>query len=199
MSKSAALKSYGFTLVELLVVIVVTGFAYLAFNTFTNNYLLLYTHYQQDGLDFTELADESQRVASVLRGLTDIVSESSNSLTIYAYFSPADAYVSEVTYYLNSSNTELLASVTPMTADPPNGTPEVNDTTTYTILSHYYQAPGTSLFQYYSDGSLQTLPISDEHSITAIQINLAEPTTTPSPNGQTLSTMVSLRNRIDIL
>ena len=193
------LNTSGFTLVELLIVIAIVGFVWLAFSMFTNNYLLLYTQYEQDGLNFTELANQSQRVASVLRGLTDIVSESSNSLTVYAYFSPRDAYVSEVSYYLNTSGTELLATVTPMTANPPIGTLETSEATTYTIISHYYQAPGVSLFQYYTAGTLLTLPISDEHSITAIQVNLAEPTAEKSPNGQSLATMVSLRNRASVL
>ena len=185
----------GFTLVELLVVIVLVTIMFVSFGTFFTNYLILYSKYQQDGSDFTELATQSQRVGQVLRGLTDIISESANSITVYAYFSPSDTYVSQVEYYLNGNNTQLLASVTPMTANPPIGTPITAQTKTYTIISNYYQAPGSSLFTYYDDSdNVMTLPISDEHSIMEIQVNLAEPAT-HSSGGQNLSVTVSLRNR----
>lgn len=188
-------KTAGFTLVELLVVITLVAIMFVSFGTFFTNYLILYSKYQQDGSNFTELASQSQRVAQVLRGLTDIVSESSNDLTVYAYFSPSDTYVSEVHYYLNSNGTKLLADVTPMTANPPIGTPITSATKTYTIISNYYQASGTNLFTYYdaSDTAL-TPPVSDEHSIIEIQVALAEPGS-HTKTGQTLSVTVSLRNR----
>ncbi len=188
-------KTTGFTLVELLVVIVLVTIMFVSFGTFFTNYLILYSKYQQDGSNFTELANQSQRVAQVLRGLTDIVSESANSLTVYAYFSPADTYVSEVNYYLADNNTELMATVTPMTANPPIGTLISSETKTYTIISNYYQVAGTNLFTYYdASGTALSLPISDEHSIIEIQVSLAEPDS-HTKTGQSLSVTVSLRNR----
>ncbi len=185
----------GFSLVELLVVISLVAIIVVTFSSFFNNYLILYSKYQQDSLSFTELAAQSQRVSQVLRGLTDIVSESANDLTAYAYFSPVDTYVSQVRYYLNSTGTALLVDVTPMTANPPIGTLITANKKTYTIISRYYQAPGGSLFSYYdASGTALTLPISDEHSILEIQVNLAEPATHTS-KGQALSITVSLRNR----
>jgi type II secretory pathway pseudopilin PulG len=185
----------GFTLVELLVVIVLAVLLFIVFGTFFTNNLLLYSKYQSDASNFTELANQSQRVADVLRGLTDIISESSNDLSVYAYFSPADTYVSIVHYYLNSSGTKLLADVTPMTANPPTGSPITSSLKTYTIISNYYQAPGTSLFTYYdASGDVLTLPIADEHSIIEIGVNLAEPGS-HTANGQQLGVTVSLRNR----
>lgn len=188
-------KTTGFTLVELLVVIVLVTIMFVSFGTFFTNYLILYSKYQQDGSNFTELANQSQRVAQVLRGLTDIVSKSANSLTVYAYFSPADTYVSEVNYYLADNNTELMATVTPMTANPPIGTLISSETKTYTIISNYYQVAGTNLFTYYdASGTALSLPISDEHSIIEIQVSLAEPDS-HTKTGQSLSVTVSLRNR----
>lgn len=185
----------GFTLVELMVVISLVGIIFVTFSSFFTNYLLLYTKYQQDGTAFTELASQSQRIADVLRGVTDIVSESSNDLVVYAYFSPVDSYVSQVHYYLSANGKQVLATVTPMTSNPPVGTLETSLAKTYTIISSYYQAPGGSLFNYYdASGTVMSLPIADEHSIMEIQVNLAEPATHTS-NGQTLSTTVSLRNR----
>ena len=185
----------GFTLVELLVVILLIGVVFGSFGSFFTNYLILYSKYQQDGSNFTEIANQSQRVAQVLRGLTDIVSETTNDLVVYAYFSPADTYVSQVHYYLSSSGKALMATVTPMTANPPIGTLITASTKTYTIISNYYQASGTNLFTYYdATGTAMSLPISDEHSIIEIQVTLAEPDS-HNKNGQSLSVTVSLRNR----
>jgi prepilin-type N-terminal cleavage/methylation domain-containing protein len=185
----------GFTLVELLVVISVVAVIFITFASFFTNYLILYSKYQQDAGNFTELANQSQRIADVLRGLTDIVSESANDLTAYAYFSPVDTYVSQVRYYLNTAGTAVMVDVTPMTANPPIGTPITARKKTYTIISKYYQVTGSSLFSYYdASGTVLSLPIGDEHSIMEIQVNLAEPGTHTS-KGQTLSITVSLRNR----
>lgn len=185
----------GFTLVELMVVISVVAVMFISFGTFFTNYLILYSKYQQDASSFTELASQSQRIADVLRGVTDIVSESANDLVVYAYFSPADTYVSLTHYYLNANGTAVMVDVTPMTANPPIGTPITASKKTYTIISNYYQPAGGSLFNYYdASGTQLTLPISDEHSILEIQVNLAEPAT-HTKNGQTLNITVSLRNR----
>lgn len=185
----------GFTLVELLVVISVLAVMVASFGTFFTNYLILYSKYQKDGTDFTELAQQSQRVADVLRGVTDLVSVSANDLTAYAYFSPVDTYVSQVRYYLNANATAVMVDITPMTANPPIGVPIPASKKTYTIISDYYQAPGGSLFNYYdASNTPMALPISDEHSIMDIQVNLAE-VGSHAKNGQNLSTTVSLRNR----
>jgi prepilin-type N-terminal cleavage/methylation domain-containing protein len=186
---------HGFTLVELLVVISLVSVIFVTFGSFFDNYLVLYSKYQKDATNFTELANQSQRIADVLRGLTDITAESANSLTAYAYFSPVDSYVSQVHYYLNATNTAVLVDVTPMTSNPPIGTLITANEKTYTIITNYFQASGVNLFNYYDpSGTLLTLPISDEHSIQSIQVNLAEPGT-HTKNGQTLSITVGLRNR----
>ena len=185
----------GFTIVELLVVIVLVALLFVTFSSFFTNYLILYSKYQQDSTAFTELASESQRVSDVLRGLTDIVSESANDLTVYAYFAPTDTYVSQIHYYLGNGGTSLQADVTNMTANPPNGGLIAGSTKTYTIISNFYQPAGSSLFTYYdASGAAMTLPISDEHSILEIGVNLAEPAS-HTTQGQTLSITVSLRNR----
>ena len=188
-------KTAGFTLIELLVVISIVGLISGAFLTFFITNFTFYIDYQYNAINFSELASQSQRVASVLRSLTDIVSESANDIQVYAYFSPADTYVSLVHYYLNAQGTALMADVTPMTANPPIGTPITASKVTYTIMNNYYQAPGSSLFTYYDvSGTQLTLPITDEHSIIEIQVNLSEPVARFS-NGQSINVKVSLRNR----
>jgi len=187
----------GFTIVELTIAITIAFLvsltAYSIFSTLLNQYFGL----QADGSEFTNLASQSQRIANVLRGLTDIVSESANDLTVYAYFSPNDTYVSEIHYYLNANSTALYADVTPMTANPPIGTPITGQKVTYTIIDNYYKLPGLNLFNYLdSSFNVLSLPISDENSIKGIQINLAVPADFPTQSGnQEISLQISLRNR----
>ena len=187
----------GFTLIELLVVIVVVGVLYATFAEFFDNNLILFLNQQQNSMNLTELQAASQRIADVLRGTTDIVSDGPNQLSVYAYFSPVDNYVSLVNYYLNSSGTQLLASVTPMTSNPPIGTPITSETQIYTIISNYYNAPGNSLFTYYDlNGDILTPPVSNEQSIINIGINLDEPIANSSNNQvQSINLFVNLRNR----
>ena len=166
-----------------------------SFGSFFLNYLKLYSKYQSDSLDFNQLASQSQRIADVLRGATDLITVQANTITAYAYFSPVDAYVSQVTYYKSANGKSLLADVTPMTANPPSGTLLTAQKKTYTIINNFYQPSGGVLFVYYdSTGTAMSLPITDEHTILQIQVNLAAKAT-HTKNGQTLSTTVSLRNR----
>lgn len=178
-----------------MVVISVIAVMFISFGTFFTNYLILYTKYQQDANDFSELANQSQRIADVLRGATDLVSESANDLTVYAYFSPADTYVSLTHYYLSANGQAVMVDVTPMSANPPIGTLLAGQTKTYTIITNFYEPAGGSLFNYYdASGTQLSLPIGDEHSIIDIQVNLAEPGS-HTKNGQNLNITVSLRNR----
>jgi prepilin-type N-terminal cleavage/methylation domain-containing protein len=188
-------KPRGFTLVELLIVMSLVGILFTSFGVFFSGYLKLYTSYQTDASNFTELAQQSQRISKVVRGIVDITSVGSNDLTAYAYFSPGDTYTSVVRYYLASGNTKLLVDVTPMTANPPIGTPISASKRTYTIISNYYKKTGVNLFDYYdTTGALLTLPVANQHVITTINVNLYEPAS-HSSNGQQMSTSVSLRNR----
>lgn len=187
----------GFTLIELVVVITLIGIigtaSYTFFNTSTNQYLAI----QQDGIVFGDLAAQSQRVAQVLRGLTDITTATSNDITIYAYFYPNDTYVSLIHYYKNAGGTSLFADVTPMTANPPIGTPITASLKTYTIIGSLYAAAGVNTFTYLdSYGTTLALPISDLHTIKEIQVSLAVPVKSPTATGNdAITLLVSLRNR----
>lgn len=184
----------GFTLIEVIVAMVLMGIMSATAFLFFNNTFSQYFALQKDGSNFTDLAAQSQRIANVLRGLTDIVSETSNDLVVYAYFSPSDTYTSQIHYYENANGTMLLADVTRMTANPPIGTLITTSTKTYTIISNFYQAPSVNLFTYLgSSGNVLSMPIADEHAIKGIQVNLAAPTSTAS--SQSVQLQVSLRNR----
>jgi prepilin-type N-terminal cleavage/methylation domain-containing protein len=185
----------GFTIPELLIVMVVATFVSISMFLFANALISRYFPLEDEGVSFSEMSRSSQRIASVVRGLTDITQATSNGMTIYSYFSPSDTYVSLVSYYIN--NNKLMADVTPMNANPPTGTPITANKKTYTIVSNLYLPGGLQLFVYLDEtGTPLTLPIADLHTVKGIQINLGIPLTTPSRNGSdTISLQVSLRNR----
>jgi prepilin-type N-terminal cleavage/methylation domain-containing protein len=195
--RAAPVGQNGFTIVELAIVMVLVGLvsitAYSFFNTSLNQYIAL----QQNGTSFAELSAQSQRIANVVRGTTGIISAGDNDFEAYAYFAPDDTYVSQIHYYLNASSTSLMADVTPMTANPPIGTPLPAQKRTYTIIENFYTFGGVSLFTYLdaSYGTIAT-PIADLNSIKAIKINLAVPSNAPTKNSnQQISLQISLRNR----
>lgn len=187
----------GFTLVETVVVLTLISIVSTIIFTFYTTSINQYFALQQDGMVFSDLAQQSQRVAMVLRGATDISAASADEMTLYAYFAPTDAYVSLVRYYLADSNTKLLADVTPLTANPPNGTLLTAQKKTYTIIDSYYKATGVPLFTYLdSAGAAYTLPIADLHTIKGIKVILVSPVKSPTVTGtDTFEVQVSLRNR----
>ena len=177
-----------------MVIVAVLATAFITFfSTSINQYLALH----QDSTNIGDLAIKSQRIAKILRGSTDIISAASTDLSVYAYFTPLDTYVSQIRYYKNATGTVLLADITPMTSNPPIGSPITASKQTYTIIDNFYSLPGVDTFQYLD--SLNTplpLPISDLKTIKGIQINLAEPfTTTIAQGSNPMSLIVSLRNR----
>lgn len=187
----------GFTIVELVIVLVLIGIVTTALYSFFNNSTAQYFGLQTDSTAFTDLASQSQRLANVLRGLTDVVTPNSNDITVYAYFSPNNTYVSLIRYYLGNSNKILYADVTPMTANPPIGTPITTNKRTFVVIDNFSQISGVNLFNYLdSAGNILAMPITDEHLIKGIQINLSVPSPAPSPTAkQSMSLNVSLRNR----
>lgn len=152
---------------------------------------------QQSSVNFSQLDGSIQKLADVIRGATDFVSIGSNDMSLYAYFSPDDQYVSLVHYYLNAQQNELLADVTPMTGNPPGGTPITANMKTYTIISNYKFSSSFNLFTYLDAyGNTLTMPISDEHIIKGVTITLEVPQNNPGTSGgQTMVLTVSLRNR----
>jgi len=193
--KPSKSKQKGFTIVEVLIVLVVTvivgTIAFGFFNSSFDQYLGL----QQDGVQFGDMALQSQRIGAVLRGLTGINNAAANDLQIYAYFSPNDTYVSLVHYYINGSS--LLADVTHMTANPPIGTLINSSKITYTVIDKVYPVNGVNIFDYLdASGTALSFPVSDLNTIKSIKVNLSVPSTGPTANSySTISNQVSLRNR----
>ena len=180
-------------LVVISLLAIIVAIFYGSFNTLVFQYFKL----QKTGTQATELSISTQRIANVLRGTTDFISVGENDVTVYAYFSPSNSYVSQVRYYLSGDQKSLLADVVPMTANPPTGTPLTGQMKTYTIVENYYKDPSVDLFTYLdASGNELALPIADQHVIKGLNIVLAVPKTdAASPGSQTVSMNVSLRNR----
>jgi prepilin-type N-terminal cleavage/methylation domain-containing protein len=187
----------GFTLIEMLVtmglITIIAIASYTVINSSTRDFLSL----QQDGVVFGDLASQSQRIAQVLRGLTDITQATADEITCYAYFYPQDSYVSLVHYYKNAAGNILYADVTPMTSNPPIGTPISASKKTYKIIDPFYAPSGVSTFTYLDPYGVQLpIPVTDLHTIKEINVTLAVPVTSPIKNSNdTISLLVSLRNR----
>lgn len=186
----------GFTLVELLVTLVMVVMVGITFLVIFKSTLFNFINMQADASSSVQLNTQANRVATVLRSVTGINSAAADDLVVYAYFYPSDSYVSLLHYYLQTSGkvTKLMADLTPMSANPPLGTPITAQKRTFTIIDNYYQASGVSLFTYLdASGSALAVPITDLQTIKGVQVTL---TSKMSNNAnQTLSVQVSLRNR----
>lgn len=187
----------GFTIAELIIGIVLVGVVSTIAYTLLNTNLSQYLYLQKDGTAFTDLASQSQRLANILRGSTDIVDAQNNEVTVYAYFFPNNTYVSKIRYYLNAQGTILYADVTPMTSNPPVGTPITANKKTFTIIPIFYKSSSVNLFKYLdAAGNTLAVPVSDLHIIKGLTINLAVPGDKSSnTTSQSMSLTVSLRNR----
>ena len=187
----------GFTITELTVVIVLIGLLTTSLFAFFNTTSTQYFALHEDSVQFGDLANQTQRVAKVVRGLTDITQATADELTFYAYFYPNDTYVSLVHYYKSPDGKILYADVTPMTANPPNGALITSSKKTYTVLNPLKNVAGLNIFTYQdASGNTLPMPVADLHTIKGVSITLAVPSKNPGPNGaSTMSLSVSLRNR----
>ena len=186
----------GFTLIELMVSIVLMAIIGTTFLVFFKSSFFNYLNLQTDASALTQLNTQSARIATVLRGTTGITSVAANDFVGYSYFYPSDSYVSVIHYYLQTSGTitVLKADVTPMTANPPIGSPQTDKLRTYTIIDNFYQPAGTSLFTYLDqNGAALSLPITDLTTIKGIQISLAAKGSNNS--NQAITVQVNIRNR----
>ncbi|OGL30646.1 hypothetical protein A3F37_03420 [Candidatus Saccharibacteria bacterium RIFCSPHIGHO2_12_FULL_41_12] len=187
----------GFSLIELMLIIAIVGVITTTIYTFFNNSISQYLALQTNNVRHGELTIQSQRMASLVRGLTDINVATTSELSMYAYLSPRDTTVSLIRYYKSTDGTKLYADVTPMSANPPTGTPVTADIKTITLLDNFYTVGGINLFTYLdSAGNTLANPVTDLRAIKGIKITLAVTSTAPVVNSnETVTVQVALRNR----
>jgi prepilin-type N-terminal cleavage/methylation domain-containing protein len=190
-------KQSGFTVTELLIVMMISSFLLITLYLFTSSSVNSFMQLQADGLAHSKLADGSFRVIRVIRGMNYIESANTDTITAYSYFAPNDQYTSKIRYYLNGTQDKLLAEVTPMTADYPTGTLITAQTKTVTIIDKFYKVAGVPTFVYY-DANYDELasPVTDLQSIKNISVQLQVKKYDSNANDYVSSKVtVSLRNR----
>lgn len=185
-------KQKGFTIVELvLVTSIVSIIVVLFYSVFVgsfNNFLAM----QTDAVKFNDLSSQTQRIARIMRGATDVLEATPTSATVYAYFSPRDNVVSKVKYYV--SGTQLKADITPMSSAPPVGTPQTAQMKSYVIIEKIDTS--TSPFDYLDSAGSSLGTVSNLRDVKGMKITITVPPTklaTVKPT--TLQVSVSLRNR----
>ncbi len=186
----------GFTTVELMITIILIGMLSTMFIVAFKSSIFNLLNLQTDATASLTLNSQVNRISTVLRGVTDISSADSNDLVLYSYFYPSDQYVSLLHYYTATSGgvLQVKADLTPMTANPPIGTPIVAQKRTFVIIDNYYQPSGTPLFQYLDiGGSTIATPVNDLKMIKSVRVQLAARGSNGSNQKMTLE--VSLRNR----
>lgn len=186
----------GMTLVELIVVMVLIGIVSVMFSVLFNSSLTNYFSLQKEASSFTQISSQSARLTNVIRGTVDIETATDNELAIYAYFYPADTYVSHLRYYIATAPNgvkQLKADLTPMTANPPVGTKLTDNMRSFVVIDDLYVPAAGKLFEYKGGNDApMAVPIIDRKAIRAIQVNLAVKTDTSE---HSMSVKTSLRNR----
>lgn len=183
----------GFTLTEMIIVLVTLGIVLSAMYTFFGNSMNQYIKMQDDGLAFSEVSAGSQQISSVLRGVTQIADAQANSLTIYAYFSPQDTHESLVKYYLNNDNSKLLADITPCSANYPNCVVTGITPKTVTVVDKFYKT-SSPIFQYLNSDNI-AVATGDINSIKNIQTTLAVKPNASVTNPTLITNYINLRNK----
>lgn len=193
--KSDLRKSSGFTVAELLIVIFIFGLIATAMFTFINTSLSQYVKMQKESYALGDLSVQTQRLAKVIRGLSDISQASANELTFTAYFSPQDQIVSQVRFYRSSDGSKLYVDQTPYTANPPYGTLLTAQKKT-TLLIENLQYNGTTVTFRYLDSVFNELAsgFTNLKLIKGVEITLTSNNSSETSQ-LSMTTKVALRNR----
>ncbi len=187
----------GFTVTELIVVMSIMSLLLVTVYMFTSSSISSFMSLQAEGLARSALAEGSFRITKVVRGINYIEAANTDTLTAYSYFAPDDQYTSKIRYYLNPSQTKLLADVTPMTADYPVGALLTAQTKTVTVVDNFYKISGQPTFKYYDANYTELAsPVADLPSIKNITVRLfVKKYESNAADYVSTEVTVSLRNR----
>lgn len=189
----------GFTITELIMVIFTVAILGTALVSFFNGNLNQFFKLQADGLAYSEITQNSQRLARVLRGLKYIEVAEPDKIVGYSYFAPSEQYTSKITYELVSNSTIMQATIVPMTADYPLGSLDTSKTRTVNVINSFYKKTGVNTFEYLdASGNMIPFPIDSNNinSIKSIRIKLnVKGYKTNSSNVISNELVVNLRNR----
>jgi hypothetical protein len=185
-----AFNSFGYSLVELLVVISLTSMIAVPLVVFSYKGLTSYEFLQAQSNTSIELSSMSQRIGKVLRGTTGVIQAQANSLTVYGYFSPADTVIKKVHYYISGNN--LIIGVT----NPDQATAPftyVSNTEQTTIVRVDLAMGSNNMFTYYDDAG-NVLP----NGFAVGQIKAVGIYVAANPRVKQLSVPISLTTRVTL-
>ena len=189
----------GFTVTELIMVVATAALLVAALVGFFNGNINQYFKLQADGLAYSEITQNSQRIAKVIRGLKYIEVAEPDRLVGYSYFAPSEQYTSKITYELVDNSTKMQATVIPMTADYPLGSLISGQTRTVSVVNNFYKKTGVNSFEYLdASGNTMAFPIDSSmiNSIKSVRIKLnVKGYQTNSSNVISNELVVNLRNR----
>lgn len=183
---------HGYSLLELIVVIVITGAIAVPLSTFAIKGLSSYTYLEAQSNTSIELNTLSNRIAKVIRGANIVDTAQPNTLTVYGYFSPQDTTIKKIRYFIQGTN--LNIGVTPPSGTAPNyiydPASEVITTTRIDLAMG-----GKPLFTYYDDAGNQLSGAFLTGQVKNVGIFVsANPKAKQVPVPISLSTRVTLRN-----
>jgi prepilin-type N-terminal cleavage/methylation domain-containing protein len=181
----------GFSLLELLVVIVITGLIALPLSTFFINGLKSYNFVQAQSDTSLELETLADRVTRVVRGAISIDTAAPNSLIVYGYFSPQDTVIKKIRYFVVGTN--LNIGVTPPGGTAPNYTYTGAEKITTSRIDLVMGS--NTLFTYYDDVGNKLTGAFLPAQVKEIGLYIgANPNAKQVPVPISISTKVTLRN-----
>lgn len=197
MSRKLHREQVGFTLPELILVIAMSSLLIVTLFIFTSNTVSSYMRMQAQGLAYSKATEGAFRISRVLRSANFVEEAEDDRFTAYTYFAPQDAYTSKITYYLNATQTQLLADVTAMTADYPVGTLIPSSTKTVVVVDQFLKRAGVPTFTYSTANHTDiSTPVSDLQAIKNVSVNIyARLYESNDQKFASSSVSVNLRNR----
>ncbi len=182
----------GFTLIEVILSMAVFGMILILLGRVTAAGLTKYQYLQYQANGAADLGTLLDRAARVLRGATQVVDAQTNSVTVYAYFSPQDAVVKKVRYF-TTGNT-LKAGVTPPSGSAPNYTYNPANEVITTLTNNLTTSPNP-IFTYYDATGAQLANGFSLAQVKQIGIYLSiNPSPRYLPKSLQTGTRVTLRN-----
>ncbi len=180
----------GYSLVELLVVITLTSMLAVPLIIFSYKGLSSYEFLQAQSNTSLELSTLSARMGKVIRGTTGVLIASNNTLTIYGYFSPQDATVKKIRYFISGTN--LNIGVTPPSGTAPNYTYNAADEVITTTRVDLVMG-ANNLFTYYDDSG-NVLP----NGFTVGQVKSIGLYVAANPRTKQLSVPIAVSTRVTL-
>ncbi len=183
----------GYSMLELIIVIAITGAVAVPLSTFAISGLRSYSYLEAQSNAAVDLNILSGRLAKVIRGATTIDTATANSLIFYGYFSPQDTSIKKIRYFISGNLIEV--GVTPPTGTAPSYTYAAADEKV-TVMRNDMTMGANTLFTYYDDvGTLLTGGFT-VGQIKQIGLYLAaNPNPKQLPVPLSISTKVTLRNQ----